>query len=67
MDNLTDEQIIAHSKANPKEIFTDDKGRVVFNGVIYDSREHFDMTVNGVFKIVKVWNRVRRFFGLKEL
>ena len=64
-ENLTDKQIIEHSKANPTEVFTDEKGRVVLNGIIYRSREEFETALRAYGKFGDWRKRFRRFFGRK--
>ena len=65
MDDLTDEQIIEHSKANPDQVFTDDKGRVAFGGTIYRTKEEFEMSIGLFYKLLNWRKRIRKFFGLK--
>jgi len=60
LDQISDERMIEISQQNPKEVYTADDGRVIFNGAIFDNEQQFKIAMKLTQKIVKFKNFFKR-------
>jgi len=60
--HLTDEQMIAFSKQNPKEFYYCDDGRIIYNGKIFKNEKE----LIGMLKLYAKFLKFKNFFKRKK-
>lgn len=60
--HLTDKQIIELSKQNPKEFYSCDNGRIIFNGKIFENEQELQFMVKAFTK----YQQFKNFFKRKK-